>query len=375
MAADETRTFPILDAITDTLRGRGLSSRRVTSPIVTSSLGVGTRGGIVTPSEMKSSATGNGQLPGGSNASSRLVTRSLSSAAASPPSSCSSSMDVRREPAAANGSTRASSNCNGEQTYKNKHRRFLTNGGTVLSVGDLCSECCNASGRLHLNHQRHQRLRHDHRQHLHDQLPRQSHSSTGLKNACADDGCCRVAECRNGDGVLRRGRRHTGGVSAARCQGNGPCCCNAVNGDCYYCAAGEAHGQCCVGDRLRCSRPHHGNGVVLADYHHHDNHHTDARCSAGVFGNGQLPNGNSAGGGYDEDHVVWDDEDLDNGRLLVDECLMAGSDEIDDEDNAVDGSMDYRLAGTTMYDMSALPWDMMAKWCRYTALANLLTLW
>jgi len=32
------RTFPILDAINDTLRGRQLTSRRVTSPIVTSSL-------------------------------------------------------------------------------------------------------------------------------------------------------------------------------------------------------------------------------------------------------------------------------------------------------------------------------------------------
>jgi len=35
---DDARTFPILDAINDTLHGRQLTSRRVTSPIVTSSL-------------------------------------------------------------------------------------------------------------------------------------------------------------------------------------------------------------------------------------------------------------------------------------------------------------------------------------------------
>jgi len=35
---DQRSTFPILDAINDTLHGRQLTSRRVTSPIVTSSL-------------------------------------------------------------------------------------------------------------------------------------------------------------------------------------------------------------------------------------------------------------------------------------------------------------------------------------------------
>lgn len=49
---DDTRTFPILDAINDTLHGRQLTSRRVTSPIVTSSL-VGANCRIVSASDIR----------------------------------------------------------------------------------------------------------------------------------------------------------------------------------------------------------------------------------------------------------------------------------------------------------------------------------
>lgn len=81
-------------------------------------------------------------------------------------------------------------------------------------------------------------------------------------------------------------------------------------------------------------------------------------------------------GGYDEDTFTWDDEELDGGTMTGDDSLTAAGDEIEDEDeNAVDGSVDGRLQGAMMYDMSSIPWDMMSKWCRYTALANLLTLW
>jgi len=49
---DNTRTFPILDAINDTLHGRQLTSRRVMSPIVTSSL-VGTKCRIVSARDIR----------------------------------------------------------------------------------------------------------------------------------------------------------------------------------------------------------------------------------------------------------------------------------------------------------------------------------
>jgi len=58
---DDTRTFPILDAITDTLRGRQLTSRRVTSPIVTSSL-VGTNCRIVSARDIRCGRALNGDV-------------------------------------------------------------------------------------------------------------------------------------------------------------------------------------------------------------------------------------------------------------------------------------------------------------------------
>jgi len=58
---DDTRTFPILDAITDTLRGRQLTSRRVTSPILTSSL-VGTNCRIVSARDIRCGRGLNGDV-------------------------------------------------------------------------------------------------------------------------------------------------------------------------------------------------------------------------------------------------------------------------------------------------------------------------
>jgi len=49
---DDARTFPILDAINDTLHGRQMTSRRVTSPIVTSSL-VGAKCRIVSARDIR----------------------------------------------------------------------------------------------------------------------------------------------------------------------------------------------------------------------------------------------------------------------------------------------------------------------------------
>ena len=58
---DDTRTFPILDAINDTLHGRQLTSRRVTSPIVTSSL-VGANCRIVSARDIRCGRALNGDV-------------------------------------------------------------------------------------------------------------------------------------------------------------------------------------------------------------------------------------------------------------------------------------------------------------------------
>ena len=58
---DDTRTFPILDAINDTLHGRQLTSRRVTSPIVTSSL-VGAKCRIVSARDIRCGRGLNGDV-------------------------------------------------------------------------------------------------------------------------------------------------------------------------------------------------------------------------------------------------------------------------------------------------------------------------
>jgi hypothetical protein len=120
---------------------------------------------------------------------------------------------------------------------------------------------------------------------------------------------------------------------------------------------------------------HHDNGVSLAGCHHGN---AGGRSSRGCYANGRLSNGNGVcgGGGYDDDTFAWDDEELDGGAMIGDDSMLTAGDEVDDEDeNTVDSAVDSRLGESMMYDMSAIPWDMMSKWCRYTALANLLTLW
>jgi len=58
---DTARTFPILDAINDTLHGREMTSRRVTSPIVTSSL-VGANCRIVSARDIRCGRGLNGDV-------------------------------------------------------------------------------------------------------------------------------------------------------------------------------------------------------------------------------------------------------------------------------------------------------------------------
>jgi hypothetical protein len=168
---------------------------------------------------------------------------------------------------------------------------------------------------------------------------------------------------------MQRSRHPTRNIFADE---GGSCYCNA-NGDYCCCGSGGSSTGCCAPERLHHNSMHHDNGIPMAGCHHGN---AAGRPTRSCFANGRLTNGNGVCGGYDEDTFTWDDEDMDGGAMTGDDSLIAAGDEIEDEDDsAVDGAVDGRIRGAMMYDMSAIPWDMMSKWCRYTALANLLTLW
>jgi len=368
MSAEENRTFPILDAITETLRGRGLSSRRIAPTIVTSSLVVGSRAGVLTPSEIRSSTSFN-QNGVDSNSSTRPTTGGKST---SSDESSARTTSRRDRPsgsvvkATANGSTAMppAVGCDGRRTCNGTRGSIVSLPKTPIETGS-CSECCSHS--LH-----HGLRRHDGRL-----LQGQRHHRSSV--ACSGECCCPLRESdgygsgQNGvtSGLSRRSRRRLMEGAPLNGTGNGPCCCNA-NGDCCCCAVGDDIG-CCGADRLHYADVQHANGAMVTGCRHGN---VSGRSSRDCYGNGRQMNGH-APYGYDEDHLTWDEVDLDGGGLLDDECLMAAGDDVEDDgehSSAVDGRYDVARS-STMYDMSAIPWDMMSKWCRYTALANLLPLW